>query len=1105
MEENDENIIASVESIAVSFTAKLKIAFGSFILRLLGLAKSGLEREFSDDLGKIRTRIHNDRKKIFKWIKSGDLEALKKKLKTEKFNMEEVDPYGANAIHLAYLYENYEIGHFLVETYPKLALKPYSGELPEELRGKYDEGMMLYTGETILHMVIVRKNYEEVRWLLDFYRDHRHSVHYGLAKLLMQSNATGRFFDPKGHFYFGGYPLQFAVCCNSIEIFDLVLSFASSVDPSEQEAADQDHRDGGSSDGGSNFILGPNVIFMRDMYGNTMLHLCVMHGLTGMFDHILSVASTILKRELQLWYSQQIVDLSKAIPFRLPDATSGHSLKDSPLTLPDDDHRKEWLNSEVKKKLNERLLLVLNAELMSPLTLAASLSTRETPTVSLESRVEMIKKVLSSTSTKVRLWKYGPVTCFKVNLMGLDVQYDMSDYKSNVKDSDEEENIAEKVVESFSPPLEASAITWLCINEDKTSICISEIKCIIESKWERYGLPLFLLDAILDFIITLLVTLMAIYVDTSFTFSPHYGFEYFVNVLFIATIIIFVSLTFSEVLSLIRRPNFIYTIRGVAKFNMLCRTLKIVTFFLFIAFRIAEAYRRGWKNSFIIHAVASATSRRYLAGEATTSFMNSLDVPTSYPSSYPTSHPTSYPTSHPTSYPTSLPSFMYNPQDYTGSKISLSLCVVACWFNLYYYLMGFKRTGPFMLTFKKVIAHDFPYFMQFFFVPLFGFGFCLSMLENNGTVQGDYPFWNTARTLWALIQKAATMNIFIDTTALSLVPNNLQWLSNLLLTSFYAFCLLIMLNLLIAIINATYSNGSNYNESIFLIEKYNIMDFYDKHLNDDDLKIQREKYCTAEGGSKNSNQKKRSAQVYPTSQESNSPTELVFEMVETSSAEWYNIDARAISDQNQKTSLFIIDPQIDFHPGGSLAVAGADQDSKRIAEMIRKNKEQIHEIFVTMDSHHPSHIAHAMFWVDQKGNRPQPFTQITYQDVVNEVWLPRDDSQEVKDWCLHYTKALERKGRMTLTIWPEHCIIGTRGHAIEPNLNAAIQEWARHSKRSVTYVMKGQNCRTEMYSALEAEVVDPLDYTTALNVELVSMLRVSGRVREYYSLQLLLV
>eukprot|EP01037_Dinobryon_pediforme_P040924 gene40924-50364_t len=190
-------------------------------------------------------------------------------------------------------------------------------------------------------------------------------------------------------------------------------------------------------------------------------------------------------------------------------------------------------------------------------------------------------------------------------------------------------------------------------------------------------------------------------------------------------------------------------------------------------------------------------------------------------------------------------------------------------------------------------------------------------------------------------------------------------------------------------------------------------------------------------------------------------------MVETSSAEWYNIDARAISDQNQKTSLFIIDPQIDFHPGGSLAVAGADQDSKRIAEMIRKNKEQIHEIFVTMDSHHPSHIAHAMFW-----------------DVVNEVWLPRDDSQEVKDWCLHYTKALERKGRMTLTIWPEHCIIGTRGHAIEPNLNAAIQEWARHSKRSVTYVMKGQNCRTEMYSALEAEVVDPLDYTTALNVEL---------------------
>ena len=34
--------------------------------------------------------------------------------------------------------------------------------------------------------------------------------------------------------------------------------------------------------------------------------------------------------------------------------------------------------------------------------------------------------------------------------------------------------------------------------------------------------------------------------------------------------------------------------------------------------------------------------------------------------------------------------------------------------------------------------------------------------------------------------------------------------------------------------------------------------------------------------------------------------------------------------------------------------------------MIKKYKHEIHEIFVSLDSHHPSHIAHAMFWASGK-------------------------------------------------------------------------------------------------------------------------------------------
>ena len=147
-----------------------------------------------------------------------------------------------------------------------------------------------------------------------------------------------------------------------------------------------------------------------------------------------------------------------------------------------------------------------------------------------------------------------------------------------------------------------------------------------------------------------------------------------------------------------------------------------------------------------------------------------------------------------------------------------------------------------------------------------------------------------------------------------------------------------------------------------------------------------------------------------------------------------------------------------------------------------------------MDSHYPTHIAHAIFWKDKEGNHPQPFTVINYSDIRDEKWIPVDEDEEVKKWCIYYTKALERKGKFKLTIWPEHCIIGSRGHCVVPVIDDALQQWAAYSKRPVNYIMKGQNCRTEMFSALVAEVEDPLDSSTSLNHGLLSMLRVADRV-----------
>mmetsp|Transcript_16528 Transcript_16528/g.21869 ORF Transcript_16528/g.21869 Transcript_16528/m.21869 type:complete len:280 (-) Transcript_16528:276-1115(-) len=191
--------------------------------------------------------------------------------------------------------------------------------------------------------------------------------------------------------------------------------------------------------------------------------------------------------------------------------------------------------------------------------------------------------------------------------------------------------------------------------------------------------------------------------------------------------------------------------------------------------------------------------------------------------------------------------------------------------------------------------------------------------------------------------------------------------------------------------------------------------------------------------------------------------------------------------EGEKTALLIIDPQVDFHEGGSLAVAGATDDSTRLADLINSRGDQIDQIYVTLDSHHRLHIAHAVFWKNAYGESPPPFTIITNEDVRNEVWVPV--KEQLKEHCLEYTEQLEKGGRLKHCIWPEHCLIGTPGHAVVPQLNEALQSWSVQTGKTVTYVHKGQNCMTEMYSALKADVVMSDDPATDLNLPLINELK----------------
>ncbi|ETK90421.1 hypothetical protein L917_05640 [Phytophthora nicotianae] len=153
--------------------------------------------------------------------------------------------------------------------------------------------------------------------------------------------------------------------------------------------------------------------------------------------------------------------------------------------------------------------------------------------------------------------------------------------------------------------------------------------------------------------------------------------------------------------------------------------------------------------------------------------------------------------------------------------------------------------------------------------------------------------------------------------------------------------------------------------------------------------------------------------------------------------------------------ILVIDQQVSFHPGGSLAIDSAKEDAARIAAFI---------------SNHTSELS---------------------QNITDGVWKPRDSS--LNDYVLTYDQSLEASGKFSLTIWPEHCLIGSPGHNIVPDVLESALEWSKQSLKPIQYVMKGSNPFTEHYSALKAEYELPYDPSTSLNISLIKSLQRTGK------------
>lgn len=212
----------------------------------------------------------------------------------------------------------------------------------------------------------------------------------------------------------------------------------------------------------------------------------------------------------------------------------------------------------------------------------------------------------------------------------------------------------------------------------------------------------------------------------------------------------------------------------------------------------------------------------------------------------------------------------------------------------------------------------------------------------------------------------------------------------------------------------------------------------------------------------------------------------------------------------RKIDLVIIDPQNSFCKvvsesqqqvlhDGELCIPGAWEDMVRLAELVRRASNAIDDIHVTLDSHHPLHVSHPMYYKDSKGNQPIPFTCMREENdrIIGSVRDSSGNFVDVGEYfgflpfihkkALNYLKSLAAIGRHPHIVWPPHCLIGSPGHNIVQPLFDALLEWETKNFAALDIVTKGSNFHVEHFSAVQAEVVDPSDNSTQLNTAFIEL------------------
>ncbi len=194
---------------------------------------------------------------------------------------------------------------------------------------------------------------------------------------------------------------------------------------------------------------------------------------------------------------------------------------------------------------------------------------------------------------------------------------------------------------------------------------------------------------------------------------------------------------------------------------------------------------------------------------------------------------------------------------------------------------------------------------------------------------------------------------------------------------------------------------------------------------------------------------------------------------------------RPVAEDGKRVALWLVDvqntfclPEFELFVGGRSG-RGAVEDAARIAKLLYRLLDSITQVVATLDTHAAAQIFHPLFWLDEHGEHPAPYTVIRFEDVesgrfhVNPALAPslglRADL-DVAAWGRHYARRLAEGGKYPLVVWPYHSMLGGIGHALVSAVEEAIFFHSIARVAPTRLEVKGRHPLTENYSALGPEV-----------------------------------